>query len=501
MILIGVAAFIVLMVAIGLWVARKVQGDSTNYIVAGRGLILPLAAATLMAQAVDTNATLGNTDLTAEFGFWAGASLPIGLALCLLLTGLFFAKPLNRMGLMTLPDFFRRKYGQSVEVLSSLLMILGFCILLAGNLVAGGYLFSTFMGTSYGVGVALIAAIVFVYTVAGGLIAVAYTDFIQVSVALLGSLVLLGFVLVNFGITIPDSMGPFDFEQLTDPALGAYINWATICALGLGDIVAIDFMQRIFAADSPETAQRACFAGSIGTLVVGVPFSLVALSSGSILEQAGVSAGSDPVLYTMIGEVVPPVLGLLVLAGIVAASLSTSDGAVLGTSCVFARNVFGIREEQGGAEADKLLLTARIMAVPVTLLGIFFALQIPETGILLTLAFDVLFASLLVPFALGVYWPKANKPAAIAAIIIGASTRLAFFVLTPTTYGVENTLAYIPNETFTAAFDGLPTFISPLLGLFTFVLLALATQDTYEPAVKDVKALVTEDGPVAEPVR
>lgn len=203
----------------------------------------------------------------------------------------------------------------------------------------------------------------------------------------------------------------------------------------------------------------------------------------------------------MIQEIVPLALGLLVLSGTVAASLSTSDGAVLGTYCVFARNVFGIREEQGGTEADKLLLTARIMAVPVTLLGIFFALRIPETGIMLTLAFDVLFASLLIPFALGVYWPKANKPAAIAAIIIGGSTRLAFFVLTPTTYGVENTLAYIPNETFTAAFDGLPTFISPLLGLFTFVVLALATQDTYEPAVKDVKALVTEDGPVAEPMR
>lgn len=58
MILIGVAAFIILMMAIGLWVARKIQGDSANYIVAGRGLILPLAAATLMAQAVDTNATL-----------------------------------------------------------------------------------------------------------------------------------------------------------------------------------------------------------------------------------------------------------------------------------------------------------------------------------------------------------------------------------------------------------------------------------------------------------
>ncbi len=67
--------------------------------------------------------------------------------------------------------------------------------------------------------------------------------------------------------------------------------------------------------------------------------------------------------------------------------------------------------------------------------------------------------------------------------------------------GTTNTLAHIPNETFTAAFNGLPTVICPLLSLFTFVVLALATQDTYEPAVKDVQALVTEDGPVAEPVR
>ncbi len=63
MILAGVAATVLLVVVIGLYASRKVRGDSENFIVAGRGLILPLAAATLMAQAVDTNATLGNTDL------------------------------------------------------------------------------------------------------------------------------------------------------------------------------------------------------------------------------------------------------------------------------------------------------------------------------------------------------------------------------------------------------------------------------------------------------
>ena len=134
----GIIIFLVATLAIGMWAAKQVKGDSENYLVAGRGLILPLAAATLMAQSVDSNATLGNTDLVAEFGFWAGASLPIGLALCLFLAGLFFAKPMNRMGLITIPDFYRIKYNRLTEVVASLLMVLSFSFLLAGNLVAGG---------------------------------------------------------------------------------------------------------------------------------------------------------------------------------------------------------------------------------------------------------------------------------------------------------------------------------------------------------------------------
>ena len=190
-ILLGVGAFIVLQLILGLYVSRKVGGDSTNYIVAGRGLILPLAAATLMAQAVDSNATLGNTDLSAQFGFWAGASLPVGLALCLLLTGLFFAKPMNRMGLLTLPDFYRRKYGRTVEMLSALIMILGFTILLAGNIVAGGFLFETFMGTSYATGVIIITVAVFAYNIAGGMFSDTHVSVLQLAVALAGTMALL----------------------------------------------------------------------------------------------------------------------------------------------------------------------------------------------------------------------------------------------------------------------------------------------------------------------
>lgn len=499
----GLVAIIVVMMAVGLYVSRKVNGDSINYIVAGRGLILPLAAATLMAQSLDTNATLGNTDLVASAGFWAGAALPIGLALCLFLTGLFFAKPMNRMNLTTLPDFFRRKYGRTVEVIASLIMSVAYAFLLAGNLVAGGYLFETFVGTSFVTGVVLIAAIVLTYTIAGGLFAVAYTDVIQAAVAFLGSMALIVFITTQYGLTIPAGMGPTDVGQLTDPSQGAYINLATIVALGLGDIVAIDFMERVFAADDPETAQKACLIGSAGTLIIGIPFSVVALSANSILASMGVEPGSQAVLYTLLQNAVPPWLAVLVLGGIVAASFSTSDGAILGTSAVIARNVGNIRvdEDPGAAgdedavaadgglfstESDKLLTVTRLMAVPITLLGVFFAVQLSATGMLLVLAFDIMLAGPLVPLVMGLYWSDmANTPAALTSMVAGSLTRLVLFVLVPTTYGYENTLLYIPNDVFTSAFDGLPTFIAAGVSFLTFVGVAYATKDRYDARTLD----------------
>jgi len=71
MIMLGVGASTLLVLVVGLIVSRKVAGDSTNFLVAGRALTLPLVAASLMGQAVDANATLGNTDLASTFGFWA----------------------------------------------------------------------------------------------------------------------------------------------------------------------------------------------------------------------------------------------------------------------------------------------------------------------------------------------------------------------------------------------------------------------------------------------
>jgi len=480
-IILGVAVGVVLVVAVGLFFARRVGGDSTNFLVAGRTLVLPLSAAGLMGQAVDSNATLGNSDLTFSLGFWAGASLPLGLSLCLLLTGTFFAGRMNAMGLFTLPDFYRLVYGRGIEITASILMIAGFAILLAGNLVAGGFLFERFLGTSYTVGVLIIVAAVLAYTITGGMFSDAYTALVQMIITVIGSVSLLVWTAVHFGLSTAPGRGPFAFEQLTTAAGGAPVNWATLVSLGVGDIVAIDFMQRIFSARSPATARNACFVGAVLTAAVGICYALVALAVGAALGPTA----QTPVLFTLLGQFAPIWLAVLVLSAIVAASCSTANGVILGTASVAVRNIRGMRDPSlgsGSTRTDPLLRAVRAMMLPMVIISILIALRVPQTGILLNLAFDLLLACLLVPFVMGHWWPgRATTEAAVAAIVAGLVVRLTLFVLTPTFFGADNTLLYVPNTLVGAGFDGYPTFLGFAASLVAFVVVALC-RPAREPA-------------------
>ena len=221
MLLFGVGVTVLLVLFVGMYVGRKVEGDSQNFLVAGRMLPIYLVAPALMVAAVDSNATVGNMDLSSSAGFWAGASLAIGLAIALFLSGIFIAKPMNEMGLFSLGDFFRVKYGPAFEKLASCIMILAYIILLAGNLVACGYLFEYFLGLPYVAGLFITGGLVLLYTLCGGLLSDAYTAAIQTAITLIASIVIAVFVGVTYGFSVPEGFGPFDFEQLTTSEAGA----------------------------------------------------------------------------------------------------------------------------------------------------------------------------------------------------------------------------------------------------------------------------------------
>jgi SSS family solute:Na+ symporter len=495
MVITGVALTVLVVLAVGVAVARKVDGDSANYLVAGRQLGVPLVAVALTTAAVDSNATVGNTDLSSAYGFWAGASLALGLAICLLLTGLFLAKPMNRMGLFTLGDFFARRYNRRVEVVASSLMIFAFTILLAGNLVAMGFLVEYFTSLPYSAGVVLAVCLVLAYTVGGGLFSDAYTAVIQAIITVVATITLFCWVAGSYGVSIPAGMGPFDLGQLTDTSQGAAINWATLVSLGIGDLVAIDFMQRIFAARSPEVAQRACYIGAGATAVIGTLWALIALTASATLD---LSSAEAPLVYQLLDQHAPALLAVLVLSGIVAASFSTASGAILATAAVAVRNIAGVRREVAPGHSDPLLRWTRLAMLPIVVVGVLLAIRVSQTGILLALAFDLMLACLIAPFLLGLFWRRSTSTAALVGAATGLVARVVLLALTPTLYGLPNDLLHINNDLVGAGFDGWATLVAAAAGMSAFVVTALLTS-SHEAEERDLRSLdrMTEPAPVA----
>src|SRR5687767_3780555 len=164
-----VAIFMAVSLAVGLYTYTKVRGSSTRFTVCEKSLPFIVVGTALMAQAVDGNSTLGAVSLTYTGSVWGGLMISIGLALSLLVVGRWLAAPLNRMNLLTLPEFFYRRYGQGTELLVSILTIVSFTILIAGNLSAVAWVLSTVSGISYGPALAVATIVIVTYTIAGGL--------------------------------------------------------------------------------------------------------------------------------------------------------------------------------------------------------------------------------------------------------------------------------------------------------------------------------------------
>ena len=456
-----VVVFMAISLAIGLYTYTKVRGSSARFTVCDKSLPLIVVGTTLMAQAVDGNSTLGAVSISYGSSIWAGLMISLGLGISLFVVGRFLAAPLNRMNLLTLPEFFYRRYGKSTELLVSILTIVSFTVLIAGNLSAVAWVLSVVSGTSYLPALVVTTLVIVTYTIAGGLYSAVWTDFLQVYAALVGFAAAAVWLIATRGFDAMVAAVPaatVDFSTVLSRDNGALVNWAGMIALGLGNTMALDFMERVFAAKDGQTAKRGCYFSGTMTIFVGVCVAIVGLAA-----VASVKGVADPrmVLPSMAVNVLPYWIGVLVFIGVLGASMSTANGAILVISVVLARNV--IQRWRSTTLGDgQLLNLSRLMALPTAAAAGLVAYMRPEPGILLIIAFDIVFAGCVVPLFAGVYWKKANAAGAIAAIVVGTGARLVAHFVTP------------------AAWGGLDTLLPPMLSATTFVAACLLTQKTQE---------------------
>ena len=254
-----------------------------------------------------------------------------------------------------------------------------------------------------------------------------------------------------------------DLSGLTDPDKGAIVNWAGILALGLGDVVALDFMERVFSARDGKTARRGALMGATLTISVIVPVGMMGIIALYLLPNV-----EDPyTVYPLMAiHLLPFPIGAALLMGVLGASMSTSNGGLLAISSVIARNLIQrdiLRSwlKKSGLEDKKLLITTRCITIPIMLAGLMLGSTIPRPGVYLILAFDIVFAGAWAPLTLGLFWKKSNLPAALASLIFGSALRLVMYFITPIQY---------------AGFD---TLIPPIASFGVFIAVALLTQKKY----------------------
>jgi Na+/proline symporter len=387
-----------------------------------------------------------------------------------LIVGRFLAAPLNKLDLMTLPEYFYRRYGKMAELLASILTTICFIILVAGNLSAVAWILSVVSGLNYGTCLLIGTSVIFLYTIAGGLYAAIWTDFFQIHVAILGFLAAGAYILLTRGWPSIQASLPantLSLSQMTTLAGGGLANWASLISLSFGNAMALDFMERVFSARSPQTAKRACYYAAGWTLIIGLCASLIGLAAISAVGKV-----EDPrmVLPLFASGHLPYWIAVLVFVGVLGASMSTANGAMLVISVVAARNVYQRWTTKEVSDSTMLFLS-RALALPTAIAAAWIAYVRPEPGMLLVVAFDIVFAGCVIPLFFGVYWPRATQAGAMASILTGTIARAICYFVVP------------------APLAGLDTLLPPVLSAIAFVGASLLTTpapaDTQEKLICD----------------
>src|SRR4051812_16065515 len=189
-----VGLYLVVTIAIGLWAARRVH-SSKDYVVAGRSLPLYMNTATVFATWFGAETVLSVSAEFAKSGLGGIIADPFGSSFCLVIVAVFFARAFYRMDLLTIGDFYRKRYGRTMEFGTSVIIAISYLGWTAAQMTALGLAFSTLTNgaISLPVGIVLGAVVVLGYTVWGGMWSVAMTDLFQ-SVMIIVGVVLIAWV-------------------------------------------------------------------------------------------------------------------------------------------------------------------------------------------------------------------------------------------------------------------------------------------------------------------
>lgn len=452
-VLIAMVIYMAAVICIGIVFSKRANKNSANYFLGGRSLGPWVTAMSAEASDMSGWLLMGLPGVAYWCGLADAAWTAIGLALGTYVNWLIVSKRLRRYSIrtnsITLPEFFSSRFRENKKIIMSIaaiFILVFFTVYASSCFVTCGKLFSTLFGTKYVTMMIIGAVFVLIYTLLGGFLAESASDFMQaiVMIVALSVIVIIGITKAGGLAAVAENArsipGFFEFFGLASPvidadkvqlveagkplfgAAGSYglLSVCSTMAWGLGYFGMPQVLLRFMAIRKENELKRSRRIAMIWVIVsLGVAVFIGIIGRQLFPVEHLTKSAAESIFITLSTSFLPPIIAGFVMAGILAATISSSDSYLLIAASAFAKNIYqGVFKKK--ASEKNVMTVSRITLLVIAIIAAFIALD--EDSVIFTIVsfawagFGATFGPLIL-FSL--FWKRINRAGAIAGMVGG----------------------------------------------------------------------------------
>jgi SSS family transporter len=431
--LVFLAYFAVLFV-IG-WMAMRSTRSESDYWIAGGKLGWLVGGATLAATHCSAGTFVGTVGVMHSVG-WSFGWLVLFIPVSYWFLAAVLAPRFTRQRELTLPAFIEtRYYSKGVRALAAVIILIATVVYIQAQIVAGGLIANVILGVPTEWGMIGFTAILIGYTMVGGMIAVVYTDLVQLVVMTLGAILAVPVALRSLGglgdtLRYAEIVNPLTFSW---DAMAPTLLFTIALAFALGTVATPEKLVRLYAMRDMRTIRRGVLLAIVFATGINLLVFVLALASSVLFP---VLPTGDLAMPLIARAAMPPFLGALLLAAITAAMMSTVDSLLIVAGSALAHDIYGSYFSTHASPQRRVIINragvAVVGSVPLALL--LSGVGEGELVQFIVLLFTALMgASFFAPVVLGVFWRRATREGAAAAMLGGVATTFLWKALGPAT--------------------------------------------------------------------
>jgi SSS family solute:Na+ symporter len=431
--LVVLSTYSALIVALGLWIGRRARAG--EFFIAGRSLGPGLLFSTFLAANIGASSTVGATSLGYSEGvsaWWWNGSAGLGSLVLAFWVGPRMWREAVTHGDLTVGDFLERRYGRAMRGLVASLIWLGTLTILAAQLLGVAAVLSVVGGFSLPAGCAIGALVTVSYFAAGGLLSSAWVNLVQLAVILAGFAVAVPFAVHaagGLGLVTAAAGSRADVWASTGPASG----WRLLFLLAPAFIVSPGLLQKAYGARDERAVRQGIAWNGVGLLVFACAPAAIGLAARALYPAL---VKPDLALPTILADALPPAVGMIALAAVFSAEVSSADAVLFMLATSASRDLYRGFVRPAASDTE-VLRVARLAAVVGSLCGVGVAIVYGSVRAAVGVFYAILTVTLFVPILGALFVRGAGRAAGLASVFTGVPVLVAtHYLLGGRGYGV-----------------------------------------------------------------